>query len=192
MRNLLFKNRNLTFGVMLVLVLIIGSCVKEKCDSDNNVTGGGSALVNGNNMEFGVGYGDNSNGKYSLFLDNSVWIDNTVWALRNRISIQNLELNLNDTMILNHQPVGQATKLSAFFSTLLADGDLSGECYELLETAAFQNWIVLSEHQEEIGEIAGSLQASFLISDNCPPKDISSDPDTIYLTECSFRAVKID
>ena len=191
MKNLSFRNKNFNISLIIALALIIGSCKKEDCKPHYQLPGGGgSAIVNGSYIEFGAGYGIEANGKHSLFLDNAVWFENTVWALRNRIDIQNLELNLKDPMTLNHQLLGRATILSAYFSTIREDGDLSGECYELLETKDFPNWIVITEHHEGV-EIAGSLQAAFIISNECPQKDDPADPDTIYVNNCNFRAINI-
>ena len=192
MKNLSFRNRTLNIGLIIALVLLGGSCKKEDCKPLYQQYGGASALVNDDYMEFGARYAKEANEKHTLLLHNIVWFANSTWALRNQISILELDLNLNDTMVLNYQLPGRINKLSAIFHTVISDGDAATECYEILETEDFPSWIVLTEHCEELGHIAGSLQAAFIISDECPQKNDPMDPDTIYLSDAHFRAAIIE
>ncbi len=191
MKTLLSRNSN--FLITFLTVLAFASCKKQDCEPTYHLPGGGgSGFVNDNYMEFGAGYGKEVDELNTLLLDNVTWLDNTLWALRNRISVQNLNLILNDTLVLESQPPGQATSLSAFFNTFEADGDFATECYEILELDDFPSWIVLTEHHADIGQIAGSMQAAFIISEECPAKNDPADPDTIYLRDCHFRAIEFE
>lgn len=179
------------------LLLIALSCKKEDCEPDSDLLplyrSGGSALVNEEYTEFqGAKFGLEENGKYSLFMGSGIWYENTTWVERQRISISNLDLIKGDTMKLNHQLPGMSTKLSAILFTIVGDGDAGAECYEIMETEDFPSWIVITEHHQDAGEIAGALQAAFILSEECPQKDDPADPDTIFVKDCLFRAIEIE
>lgn len=197
MKNFLFYISRITLFVSL-LIFSFSSCKDDDCEVlDKDLVSlyrsGGSATVNGEYMEFqGARFGLANNGKHSLFIGNGIWYQNTIWVERNTISIGNLDLIIGDTMVLHHELPGMRTKLSAIFHTSVGDGDASAECYEIMETEDFPSWIVITEHHQDAGEIAGALQAAFIISDECPQKDDPADPDTIYVKDCLFRAIEVE
>ena len=208
MQNSSFKINSLRLLFLLILLCNLSTCGKnenpenqecEDCDECEEIVArdiiikegvstydyGATAIING---EYWVAnrvvFRAENDGEYWIQIRENVWLENTVWAFINQIRLQNIEVSRTDTIMLVHQSFGDVILPTAFFYTGVYD--TYTECYELLMLDDFPSWVLITERDNDKGEITGIFQGAFIISNNCfiDPDDI----EKLYITNCHFRA----
>jgi hypothetical protein len=169
--------------------IVIHDSLIIKVKKDDTGYYGASGYVNGNykefqGAEFFKNYSDTS--KFIVIIANFEWLGNILWAARQVIDINNFDIgfNINDTLSLSQSLEETFSRVYHMYQ----DGDTGAECYEIFNTQNFDSWFLITEYNEEVGEIAGTIHADYVISDVCPPKYDPTQPDTIRIRDFWFRA----
>ncbi|GJM33667.1 MAG: hypothetical protein DHS20C18_26680 [Saprospiraceae bacterium] len=180
----------------MLLSILNYSCKKEDChEIEENPFAwnffGASALINGEHWEANrATYSYKQDGTIYISLDHNIWYANTLWAHRSSIFIKNLQPKLSESLELHYVSPGETSKPTAIVYTSTADGDAATGTFYLHTAENLQNWITISEINDELGEVVGSLEATFVKSGGLPVNNIFSD--TIVVTNCDFRAKLIE
>ncbi len=196
---------NLWLGVSILLIAL--SCTKTeyievtvevpvhdtliiKVEKDETGYFGASGFVNGIKKEYhGAEFHESLNELYGIQIASFEWIENVIWAHREIITILNVNLiSIGDTISLESLENFSTEKPFAHIYHAYLDGDAAAECYKILDDASSKSWFLITEYDEDSGELAGTIHADYVISDICPPKWDSSQPDTIRIRDFWFRA----
>jgi len=197
---------NLWFSISLLLFVF--SCTKTeyievlvevpvhdsliiKVEKDETGYYGASGIVNGIKKEYmGAEFHESLNNLYGIQIASFEWLDNVIWAHREIITLLNIDLSsIGDTIILEsleNFSVGGKPFTHIYHAYL--DGDAVAECYKILDNENSKSWLLITEYHEDVGELAGKIQADYVISDICPPKYDPAQPDTIRIRDFWFRA----
>lgn len=168
--------------LLIILPLFIVTCRKKEEIDFSQYKASGYLL--GNSWQA-------SSANFTLNYNNTFVVNlpkyNELKELRQMIGLLNLSV-FNDTIIL--RPLKTTTTgtpdsiiPSANFGLFLADGDLLGDSYKLLEDGTFKNWVYLKKVSKD--EIAGKFQVAFVIKERLYPFN-KTLPDTLYFTSGEF------
>ena len=154
---------------------------------------GASGIVNGNEKEYqgdeyAFYYQDNEE-YFGIQIASFEWVGNVIWAHREIITLSSLDLTMiGDTIVLESLENFSNDKPFAHIYHAYLDGDAVAECYKILDFENSKSWLLLTEYDEQVGYLAGTIHADYVISDVCPPKYDPSQPDTIRVRDFWFRA----
>jgi hypothetical protein len=149
--------------LILVFTLYQSSC-NEK-DTSPSLTTDGEAFAKKNGViweSFVVKidrYSVDEN--FSLIL-NMLIIDNQDYP-RENFSIFRIKNSFNRQLILNSKRESSSDSLGVFYSTLIDDGDVVGDIYEL-DTSTMNNFIQITNYNSIKNQIEGIFNVSLIIS----------------------------
>ena len=164
-----------------------------KVEKDETGYFGASGFVNGiqkeyQGAEFSFYTSDNEQ-RMGFEIASFEWLDNVIWAHREIITLLNVDFSsIGDTISLESLENFSTDLPFAHIFHAYLDGDAVAECYKILDHEESDSWFLLTEYDMNSGELAGTINADYVISDICPPKYDPLQPDTIRIRDFWFRA----
>jgi len=170
------KNLSLIAAAILVLLL---SCHKEENEYDEKGRGKGFAIKNDKNWYTST-YANNyrpSNNTVTVALS----VLNSEGVLREALRFKNLELYEGERSIGEMHDGLLLTNFGIFYSTILADGDVTGDVY-YSPPANLANTLTVESYNEATGELHCRFNAFIVGKPNDPTL-----PDTLRFEDGWFR-----
>lgn len=121
---------------------------------------------------------------FSLIL-NMLIIDNQDYP-RENFSIFRIKNSFNRQLILNSKRESSSDSLGVFYSTLIDDGDVVGDIYELDTSTTMNNFIQITNYNSIKNQIEGTFNVSLIISRDDGIGEVP--PDKIEFTNGKFTA----
>ena len=173
--------------IIFIFIALLYSCEKEPNWDKHHIT------ANINEEEWSLFFSQPS---YKLSRDTtwtfSLLMQDKSMRYREHISIQNFSTLIEyDTIFLSHVLPGEGLNKipTAFF--YIKDYDARLKTYDLLEDEKFPNWIVFTDVRKK--NATGHFQLAFKVPENRVPFVPNQyQPDTIFITEGHFNAIKLD
>ncbi|NCP91150.1 MAG: hypothetical protein GW827_13125 [Flavobacteriales bacterium] len=169
----------------LILFILIFSFMACNKDDDNLVpdtyTGTASALKNGEEWN-ALAYFDEINTSPSSFiLRVDVYNNEGLW--RETFDIRRVLANFSIQEITSTDNQNELGLLSADYSTILSDGDVLGDIYDL-DTTATNNFIQITSYNPSRAEINGIFNVSLILTRDS--NELGTPPQNLVFTNGEF------
>lgn len=174
--------------ILAILILALGACSKDDGSLIPNIyTGTASALKNGKEWS-SLAYFEvmNSYNPKTFILRTDVYNDSGIW--RETFDIRRILPNFDIQEITSTDNQNTLDLLSAGYGTLIEDGDVVGDIYEL-DTTATNNFIQITNYNSERAEIKGKFNVSLVLTRDDGYGDVP--PQTLEFTNGEFT-VKVE
>lgn len=164
------------------VLFLLMSCHKEENPYDEEGRGKGFAVKNGKNWDAGTYAYDYKPSKNTVSV--SLYVVNSHGILREGLRFQNLVLIEGERAIGEMNAGLLLTNFGIFYSTILADGDVTGDRYYSPPANPY-NTLTVESYNDDTGELHCRFNAFIVGKPNDPTL-----PDTLRFEDGWFR-VKI-
>ncbi len=168
------------FVLLAAVLILLPSCRKEESPYDEKGRGKGFAVKNGKNWDAGTAAYDYRSSKNTVTVALSVHDKDGI--IREALRFNNIKLFEGERPIEVMNDGLLFTNFGIFYSTILADGDVTGDRY-YSPPANPSNTLTVESYDEDTGELHCRFNA-FIVGK--PSHDLSL-PDTLRFEEGWFR-----
>ncbi len=147
--------------ILFILILGLMACNKDDGLIPDIYTGTATALKNGEEWNSLVSFDEMSSFPSSFILSTGVY--NNEGHLREIFDIRRIRPNMNIQEITSTDNQNDLDLLSADYSTILDDGDVLGDIYDL-DTTATDNFIQITNYNASRAEIKGIFNVSLVLT----------------------------
>ena len=172
--------------ILAILILALGACSKDD-GSNTEVIGNASALKNGIEWNSYINY-FSKNKPFNIGFDIGIVKYNEEGLPREGLSFFRLLNNFDSQAIYLTNSQIENDSTGVFYSTILEDGDVLGDIYEL-DTTATNNFIQITNYNSERAEIKGKFNVSLVLTRDDGYGDVP--PQTLEFTNGEFT-VKVE
>lgn len=168
--------------ILFILIFGLMACSKDDNPVPNIYTGIATASKNGEKW-VSLAYFDvvNSSNPQSFILRTDIY--NNVGFWRETFAIVRIQPNFDVQEITSTDNQNDPNLLSIYYSTLLDDGDILGDIYDL-DTTATNNFIQIISYNSSRAEIKGTFNVSLILTRDS--NDAGTPPQHLIFTNGEF------
>ena len=169
--------------ISLIFVMTLQSCREEPSLIPDIYWGEASATKNGQPWS-GLIYAQ-PNEPYGYWFDISIRVFNTQEFLRESLFFFKIPYAIQNNQIDTIEARVDTTRTGAFYATLVDDGDVVGDIFDVYNGES-ENYISVTSYDKSSGEVRGEFAVTFVfdVTDN---RSDPTAPDTIRFTNGQFH-----